>query len=151
MTANFSQKFKIITTFINFPQVFAQFILIKFITKEKTMFSKHNLAGVAVATLVAFSLTACGDSSSKAEAFVKKEYPDAKILSFSEIQKEFGLKDKECLVDKGDVFTSTYHFAKMADGELVILYVMTDNKSGASRVSNKYTINDIKRRLSSCS
>ena len=114
------------------------------------MFSKHNLAGVATATLVAFSLTACGDSSSKAEAFVKKEYPDAKILSFSEIQMEFGLKDKECLVDKGGVFTNTYHFTKMADGELVILYVMTDNKSGASRVANKYTINDIKFKFSSC-
>ena len=49
------------------------------------MVSKRKFLGVALATLAAFSLTACGGD--KAESFfVKEEYPDAKILSFSEIQ-----------------------------------------------------------------
>ena len=117
---------------------------------KKLVNQSKRLGVIALSTMSLVAFSACGDSSSKAEAFVKKEYPDAKILSFSEIQKEFGLKDKECLVDKGGVFTNTYHFTKMADGELVILYVMTDNKSGASRVANKYTINDIKFKFSSC-
>ena len=102
------------------------------------MFSKHNLAGVATATLVAFSLTACGDSSSKAEAFVKKEYPDAKILSFSEIQKEFGLKDKECLVKNGDFLTHTYVFIE-ENGKFEILDVETRNDKGISKIGTTYS------------
>ena len=63
--------------------------------------SVANVAKVGVASALigaGLFLSACGgDSTSKAEKFVKEKYPDAKILSFSEIQKEFGIKDKECL------------------------------------------------------
>ena len=118
------------------------------------MFSKHNLAGVAVATLVAFSLTACGgDIESQAKAFVKEEYPDAKILSFSEIQKEFGLKDKECLKRKkgsASLTTRTYHFIKTADGELLALDVDTDDKNGASIMKGTFTPDEFKKKRPSC-
>ncbi len=111
--------------------------------KNLTKNSVANVAKVGVASALigaGLFLSACGgDSTSKAEKFVKEKYPDAKILSFSEIQKEFGLKNKECLAKNSGVFTTTHHFLKTPSGELVILSVMTDNKNGASRIGDTYS------------
>ena len=103
------------------------------------MVSKRKFLGVALATLAAFSLTACGGD--KAESFVKEEYPDAKILSFSEIQKEFGVKDKECLFKKGNFANTAFVFIK-DDGELKILEVQTRNDKDVSRIKDTYTKDD---------
>ena len=103
---------------------------------------------LVVSVAAAFALSACGGGESKAEAFVKKEYPNAKILSFSEIQKEFGLKNKECLSEKNNVFLKTYHFVK-SDSEVEVLEVWTDDK-GNSKFSGTYSIDDIKIKLDSC-
>ena len=123
--------------------------------KNLTKNSVANVAKVGVASALigaGLFLSACGggDARSKAESFIKQKYPDAKILSFSEIQKEFGLKDKECLdLKKGSasVTTSTYHFVKMSGGELSILMIMTDDKNGASIVDKEYTLDSFKERL----
>ena len=123
--------------------------------KNLTKNSVANVAKVGVASALigaGLFLSACGggDARSKAESFIKQKYPDAKILSFSEIQKEFGLKDKECLdLKKGSasVTTSTYHFVKMSDGELSILMIMTDDKNGVSIVDKEYTLDSFKERL----
>ena len=123
--------------------------------KNLTKNSVANVAKVGVASALigaGLFLSACGggDARSKAESFIKQKYPDAKILSFSEIQKEFGLKDKECLdLKKGSasVTTSTYHFVKISNGELSILMIMTDNKNGVSIVDKEYTLDSFKERL----
>ena len=123
--------------------------------KNLTKNSVANVAKVGVASALigaGLFLSACGggDARSKAESFIKQKYPDAKILSFSEIQKEFGLKDKECLdLKKGSasVTTSTYHFVKMSNGELSILMIMTDDKNGVSIVDKEYTLDSFKERL----
>ncbi len=111
--------------------------------KNLTKNSVANVAKVGVASALigaGLFLSACGgDSTSKAEKFVKEKYPDAKILNFSEIQKEFGIKNKECLAKNSGVFTTTHHFLKTPSGELVILTVMTDNKNGASDIGSTYS------------
>lgn len=123
--------------------------------KNLTKNSVANVAKVGVASALigaGLFLSACGgDSTSKAEKFVKEQYPDAKILSFSEIQKEFGIKNKECLAKNSGVFTRTHHFLKTPSGELVILSVMTDNKNGASRIGDTYSsVDNFKNWNSSC-
>ncbi len=112
----------------------------------------NKFLGVALATFVAVGITACGDLRSKGESVIKKKYPDAKILSFGEIQKEFGLKDKECLDDVREVHSSLYHFVKKADGELSIIRVETDNKSGYTKIWNERTLDEFKKEYgkSSC-
>ena len=114
--------------------------------KNLTKNSVANVAKVGVASALigaGLFLSACGGDSPKIDgkvsALLKEKYPDAKILSFSEIQKEFGLKNKECLAKNSGVFTTTHHFLKTPSGELVILSVMTDNKNGASRIGDTYS------------
>ena len=112
--------------------------------KNLTKNSVASVAKVGVASALigaGLFLSACGggDARSKAESFIKQKYPDAKILNFSEIQKEFGIKNKECLAKNGGVFTTTHHFLKTPSGEFVILSVMTDNKNGASRIGDTYS------------
>ena len=116
----------------------------------KKLVRQSKILGAMALTAFAFMFIACGgDARSKAESYIKEKYPDAKILSFSEIQKEFGLKDKECLNTKkgsASLSTYTYHFVKMADGQLEVLYVMTDEESGLSTNRN-YTFNDFKAKV----
>ncbi len=104
-------------------------------------------AAVAVSVFAAsaFMLSACGGGESKAESFVKKEYPNAKILSFSEIQKEFGLKDKECLMKekkfagkKGVTISYAYFFIE-ENGKFEILEVMTNSENGESKIGTTYS------------
>jgi len=111
--------------------------------------SVANVAKVGVASALigaGLFLSACGgDSTSKAEKFVKEKYPDAKILSFSEIQKEFGIKDKECLKKekkfagkKGVTITYAYIFVE-ENGKFEILEVMTNSENGESKIGTTYS------------
>ena len=124
--------------------------------KNLTKNSVANVAKVGVASALigaGLFLSACGgDSTSKAEKFVKEKYPDAKILNFSEIEKEFGLKDKECLTVKDDYLDTTYHFVRMADEKLVILTVQTRHKDGMQKFSggSGYTIGEFKHLKPNC-
>ena len=93
---------------------------------------------LVVSVAAAFVLSACGGGESKAETFVKKEYPDAKILNFSEIQKEFGVKNKECLVKKGDFLTNAYVFIE-ENGKFKIVAVETRNDKGVSHTKKTYS------------
>ena len=93
-------------------------------------------------------LNACGgDSTSKAEAFVKEKYPDAQILTFEEAKKEFGFtKGKDCLVKKGDTFLTTYHFIKTSSGEIetVAVSVIVEN-GGLYEIKNAhYSVDSLK-------
>ena len=125
--------------------------------KNLTKNSVANVAKVGVASALigaGLFLSACGGDSPKIDdkvsALLKEKYPDAKILSFSEIQKEFGIKNKEYLKNSG-VFTTTHHFLKTPSGELVILTVMTDNKNGASSIRDTYSsVDNFKNWNSSC-
>lgn len=120
--------------------------------KNLTKNSVANVAKVGVASALigaGLFLSACGgDSTSKAEKFVKEKYPDAKILSFSEIQKEFGLKDKECLNDKNNIFATTYHFISV-NGEIKILEIWTDDK-GNSKLNSTLSADNIKAKKADC-
>ena len=104
--------------------------------------------GVALATMSLVAFTACGGGDDSQKQAILKKYPNAKILSFSEIQEKFGVKDKNCLVGK----SSGYYFVeKEQGGELVILSVLTNEKSGVSGVSGtEYSIDDIKGLKSQC-
>ncbi len=116
---------------------------------KKLVNQSKRLGVIALSTMSLVAFSACGDSSSKAEAFVKKEYPDAKILSFSEIQKEFGLKDKECLNKKNNLFATTYHFIKAGNDEVKVIEIWTDDK-GNSKDSGTYSIDDMKIKQAEC-
>ena len=78
---------------------------------------------------------------------LKRNYPDAKILSFSEIQKEFGLKDKECLNSKNANLITTHHFIKLPSGEYEILMVMTNSDNGNSIVETTYSNKEMFRTI----
>ena len=93
---------------------------------------------LVVSVAAAFVLSACGGGESKAEAYVKEKYPNAKILSFSEIQKEFGVKNKECLVKKGDFLTNAYVFIE-ENGKFKIVAVETRNDKGVSHTKKTYS------------
>lgn len=101
------------------------------------MLTKIKIIGVLICAGVL--LSACGDNTSKAEAYVKEKYPNAKILSFNEIQKEFGVKNKECLIDdKSGFFIKTYVFFKV-DDEFKISRIETRPDNGASAITATYS------------
>ena len=105
----------------------------------KKLVRQSKILGAMALTAFAFMFIACGgDARSKAESYIKEKYPDAKILSFSEIQKEFGLKDKECLVKNGDFLTHTYVFIE-ENGKFEILDVETRNDKGISKIGTTYS------------
>lgn len=114
-----------------------------------------NLTKLGVASaLISVSLLfcACGDNTSKAEAYIKKEYPNAKILSFDEIQKEFGVKNKECLKDDidNDLFIKSLVFIKHTNGDFEALRVWTNKKNGASGNVTRYNIDKFKAEFTHC-
>ena len=95
--------------------------------------SQKLSAAVAVSVLAAsaFMLSACGGGEDKAiESLIKKENPNALLLSFDEAKKEVGLTDKECLREevRGGGY-SYYYFVKI-DNEIkfVDVYFSKDNK-----------------------
>ena len=107
-------------------------------------------------------LTACGGDNgisstySDTESYIKKEFPDVKILSFSEIQKEFGIKDKKCLTETDSAYALNYHFAKRASGEVEIFRATFDaqlKKEGFGDgfgSEGVYTIDEFKRKKPNC-
>ena len=118
--------------------------------KKFNQVSQKLSAAVAASVFAAsaFMLSACGGGDDSQKQAILKKYPNAKILSFSEIQEKFGVKDKNCLVGK----SSGYYFVeKEQGGELVVLSVLTNEKSGVSGVSGtEYSIDDIKGLKSQC-
>ena len=63
---------------------------------KKLVNQSKRLGVIALASMSLVAFSACGGGD-EAEALIKKEYPDAKVLSFDEAKKEVGLTDKECL------------------------------------------------------
>ena len=93
----------------------------------------------------------------KPKLLSKKERSDAKIFSFSEAKKEFGIKDDKCLSEK---FAKTInrHFAKTADGEVVVFEVSYDEQmikdgfpdDALLLLDRTYTIDNFKEKNSKC-
>ena len=108
--------------------------------------------GVALATMSLVAFTACGSGGDDvAVSLIKKEYPNAKILSFDEAKKEFGLANKECLnAEKQGNFSASTHFVKLEDGQFMALYVIVDDSGKLSRVDKKYDIEMFKRLNPNC-
>ena len=88
-----------------------------------------------------------GDSTSKAEAVVKKKYPDAKILNYDEAKKELGVTTefKKCF-DKipNDVDFTTYVFAKLDNEVKVYEISFPKNSDTPYDTINSYTIEQFK-------
>ena len=113
----------------------------------------------------AFMLSACGGGSgggsdyskteTRAKTQVEKRYPNAKIFSFSESKKEFGIKD-ECLTEKRtENSTINLHFIKTTDGEILVFEVKYDKKMekegfGGLSLGGTYTIDEFKQRNPNC-
>ena len=135
----------------------------KGLAMKKLVKQSKKLGVIALATmsLVAFSACGGGDSGisstySDTESYIKKEFPDVKILSFSEIQKEFGIKDKKCLTETDRAYALNYHFAKRASGEVEIFRATFDaqlKKEGFGDgfgSEGVYTIDEFKRKKPNC-
>ena len=82
---------------------------------KKLVNQSKRLGVIALMSMSLVAFSACGGGD-EAEALIKKEYPNAKVLSFDEAKKEVGLTDKECLKIKisGGGY-SYYHFVKIND------------------------------------
>ena len=92
-----------------------------------------------------------GDSTSKAEAVVKKKYPDAKILNYDEAKKELGVTTefKKCFdkipeVDFNGVDFTTYVFAKLDNEVKVYEISFPKNSDTPYDTINSYTIEQFK-------
>lgn len=123
--------------------------------KNLTKNSVANVAKVGVASALigdGLFLSACGDSGdSKIESFFKQRYPDAKILSFSEIQKEFGLKNKDCLSGKKGTTLITTRFIKSSDGEISVIQAQSkDYKDSGVMIKDTLTVDEFKKKNPEC-
>ncbi len=120
--------------------------------KNLTKNSVASVAKVGVASALigaGLFLSACGDS--KIESFFKQRYPDAKILSFSEIQKEFGLKNKDCLSGKKGTTLITTRFIKSSDGEISVIQAQSkDYKDSGVMIKDTLTVDEFKKKNPEC-
>ena len=134
--------------------------------KNLTKNSVVSVAKVGVASALigaGLFLSACGGGdefkpSSEAEKkvvnLIKNKSADAKILSFSVAQKEFGLKDRECLKNVKDIngyetyvngFMYDYLFIKLSNGEIQVREVSINDKTNGGILTNAiYTLEQIK-------
>ena len=136
--------------------------------------SVANVAKVGVASALigaGLFLSACGGGdefkpSSEAEKkvvnLIKNKSADAKILSFSVAQKEFGLKDRECLKNVKDIngyenfngFMYDYWFIKLSNGEIQVREVSINDKindtNGGFLTNTSYTLEQIKAKKPEC-
>lgn len=94
-----------------------------------------------------FALSGCGDN--KTDAFVKEQFPNAKILSFDEASKEFGLKNKECLTKKGDFIDVVHYFIK-ENNETKVVRIEHRADKGISRVGHTTSVENFKAFNSHC-
>ncbi len=117
---------------------------------KKLVNQSKKLGVIALATMSLVAFSACGGDGATA-SLIKKEYPNAKILSFDEAKKEFGLANKECLSgEKQGNFSASTHFVKLEDGQFMALYVIVDDSGKLSRVDRKYDIEMFKRLEPNC-
>ena len=104
---------------------------------------------LSLGVAVAFMLTACGGGGDDAAvSLIKKEYPNAKILSFDEAKKEVGLTDKECFKEVGKRNIYFYYYFVKLDNEIKAISVTfssEDNKpSMAGRIYSLDILKDLK-------
>ena len=140
--------------------------------RNLTKNSVANVAKVGVASALigaGLFLSACGGGdefkpSSEAEKkvvnLIKNKSADAKILSFSVAQKEFGLKDRECLKNVKDIngyetyvngFMYDYLFIKLSNGEIQVREVSINDKTNGGILTNAiYTLEQIKAKKPEC-
>lgn len=116
------------------------------------MLAKSNFKMLGALVCAGVLLSACGDSNDdKVESFFQKRYPDAKILSFSEIQKEFGLKNKECLSSKKGTTLITTGFIKTANGEIFVGQAQSkDYKDSGVMIKDTLTVDKFKEMNPEC-
>ena len=116
------------------------------------MLAKSNFKMLGALVCAGVLLSACGDSNDdKVESFFKKRYPDATILSFSEIQKDFGLKNKECLSSKKGTTLITTRFIKTANGEIFVGQAQSkDYKDSGVMIKDTLTIEKFKEMNPEC-
>ena len=122
--------------------------------KKFNQVSQKLSAAVAASVFAAsaFMLSACGGGNDESiKQAILRDYPNAKVFTFSEAQKEFGAKDKECYVEKQGNMTNTWNFVKTAEGEVLVLKVGTRSDNGASGVrGNPTTLEKFKENNSEC-
>ena len=116
------------------------------ISVAASVVSVANVAKVGVASALigaGLFLSACGgDSTSKAEKFVKEKYPDAQILTFDEAKKELQLvddanTDESCFAKKSNAWDSRIYFFIKEQNDIKLVEVETDEDSGAIKASEK--------------
>ena len=133
--------------------------------KNLTKNSVANVAKVGVASALigaGLFLSACGggdefkpssEAEKKAVNLIKRKSADAKILSFSVAQKEFGLKDRECLKSKGTMDIDDVidiYFVKLPNGEIQVREVLFNNRTNGGALSDTYTLEQIKAKKADC-
>lgn len=127
--------------------------------------AKVSVVSALIGAGLFFSACGGGDEfkpSSEAEKqvvnLIKNKSADAKILSFSVAQKEFGLKDRECLKNEKDLngyeagngFIYDYLFIKMPNGEIQVRSVMTNDKTKSGLLSDIHTLEEVKSKKPEC-
>ena len=138
--------------------------------KNLTKNSVANVVKVGVASALigaGLFLSACGggdefkpssETEKKVVNLIKNKSADAKILSFSVAQKEFGLKDRECLKNVKDIngyenvngFMYDYLFIKLSNGEIQVREVSINDKTNGGILSDTYTLEQIKAKKADC-
>ncbi len=133
--------------------------------KNLTKNSVANVAKVGVASALigaGLFLSACGGGDEfKPESIAEKQIVEviknksagAKILSFGVAQKEFGLKDRECLKSKGTMDIDDVidiYFVKLSNGEIQARQVLINNRTNGGIPSDTYTLEQIKAKKPEC-
>ena len=114
---------------------------------KKLVNQSKRLGVIALMSMSLVAFSACGGGD-EAEALIKKEYPNAKILSFDEAKKEVGLTDKECFKEVGKRNIYFYYYFVKLDNEIKAISVTfssEDNKpSMAGRIYSLDILKDLK-------
>ncbi len=133
--------------------------------KNLTKNSVANVAKVGVASALigaGLFLSACGGGdefkpSSEAEKqvvnLIKNKSADAKILSFSVVQKEFGLKDEECLKSKEANewgYIDNYLFVRLSNGEIQVREITINDKTKNGQLVDTLNVEQIKTKKPEC-
>ena len=118
---------------------------------KKLVRQSKKLGVIALMSMSLVAFSACGNNDESIKKAILHDYPNAKIFTFSEAQKEFGAKDKECYIEKSDFLTDTWNFIKTADNEILVVKVGTRNDNGASGVrGNPTTLEKFKENNPEC-
>ena len=100
------------------------------------MVSKRKFLGVALTTLAAFSLTACGggdefspssDAEKKALSMAKEKYPDTKFLGYDFMADKVLVDSKMCHFHKKNSDEAVHFYSKDGDAYEVIVVDLAQN------------------------